>query len=152
MALYYTFNAGGTVQITAANQGNTPVATITGLTVSTGAIIPYVANNPPGETQVLQPITWRVRGSQQIRPTGNLITADGIYEFNTGGLALWFVMTDPLGTAISMTVMAEAPATPTDPTVNVSDGLVVDAIPLNYPPDLAFALKCAGFGVGTTVT
>lgn len=157
MALYYTFTAPGTYQITAANQGVSPVAQIKGLTASAGGgIVPYVANNPPGETQVLQAGTWRVQGSQLIRPAGNLICTDGNYEFQTGGLALWFTITNtnPLGVAMSvtMTVIAESTATATDPTVNASDGLVLDTVPITYPPDLAFALKCAAYmGGGSTL-
>lgn len=141
--------------LVAANNSPSPMVQVTGL--GGQPLYPFIDIGPDansvGGVTVLQAIGWRQRGTQTVQLATVPITADGAYEFVTGGLPLWFSLVagmniavtgtpggpapQPLLNPITLFVFPDMPPTANDPTVNLSDGIVLDAIPLNYPPDLS---------------
>ena len=126
-----------------------PLVMVSGL--GTGVIAPFMdvgsEAGSKGDNPTLQPIGFRLRLSQTaIWPATAVITANGSYEFTTGGLPLWFTLTVPPGGTVTFFIFDDAIPTKTDPTVNLSNGVVLDAVPVNYPDDLRLQFQLASDG------
>ena len=137
MAIRFDLAQSGTYRV-ADRYSPTPLVQISGLN---GQIFPYIDTNPKaqGDPPTLQAIGFRSRLSYTgIYAAGIPIVANDAYEFTTGGLPLFFVVNQLPGIGpVTLFVFPDGPVTPPVATVNLSNGIVLDAIPGNYPEELS---------------
>jgi hypothetical protein len=81
-----------------------------------------------------------------IVPAGAPIVQDGEYELFSSGFPVHLTVNLYGTQPVTVFVFPDAPVTPPYASVNLSTGLTLDAVPVNYPDDLRLQFQLASDG------